>query len=123
MALHRHEAHLHNLRLYGIPNCGTVKKARAWLEQRQIAYTFHDYKKNGIDAATLQRWAKTVGMQTLVNTRGTTWRHLSEVERSHLTDAKALSLLLAHSSLIKRPVLEGEQLLLVGFDALQSHYS
>jgi arsenate reductase len=107
------------LTLYGIPNCDTIKKARTFLEQHKIAYTFHDYKKAGIEAAALKRWAKTVGMQTLVNTRGTTWRKLAEAERANLTDAKALSLMQAQPSLIKRPVLEDQNLLLVGFDALQ----
>jgi arsenate reductase len=107
------------LTLYGIPNCDTVKKARTFLERRKVAYTFHDYKKAGIDAAALKRWAGTVGMQTLVNTRGSTWRKLNEAERANLTDAKALSLMRAQPSLIKRPVLEDANLLLVGFDALQ----
>jgi Spx/MgsR family transcriptional regulator len=107
------------LTLYGIPNCDTVKKARAFLAERKVPYTFHDYKKAGIDATALKRWAKTMGMQTLVNTRGTTWRKLDEADRANLTDAKALSLMQAQPSLIKRPVLEDDKLLLVGFDAQQ----
>jgi arsenate reductase len=107
------------LTLYGIPNCDTVKKARTFLAEHQVAYTFHDYKKAGIDANALKRWAKTVGMQSLVNTRGTTWRKLDDAQRDNLTDAKALSLMQAQPSLIKRPVLEDANLLLVGFDAEQ----
>ncbi|MDR0780532.1 MAG: ArsC family reductase [Pseudomonadales bacterium] len=111
------------LTLYGIPNCDTMKKARAFLEQHNIPYAFHDYKKASIDTATLERWSKTTGMQTLLNMRGTTWRKLDDAERANLTDAKALRLMQAQPSLIKRPVLEGEvknqKLLLVGFDAPQ----
>jgi transcriptional regulator, Spx/MgsR family len=107
------------LTLYGIPNCDTVKKARAWLEQRKIPYEFHDYKKAGVDSTMLKRWAQVVGMQNLVNTRGTTWRKLDESERTSLTDAKAEKLMLANPSLIKRPVLEDKDTLLVGFNAEQ----
>jgi arsenate reductase len=107
------------LTLYGIPNCDTVKKARLYLERRKKPHQFHDFKKEGVDAAALERWAKIVGMQTLINTRGTTWRNLDEADRIALTDTKARALMLAHPSLIKRPVLEGPDLLLVGFSSPQ----
>lgn len=107
------------LKLYGIPNCDTVKKARAYLERRKKPYQFLDFKKDGVDPAALDRWAKIVGMQTLINTRGTTWRKLDEADRTALTDAKARALMQAHPSLIKRPVLEDTELLLVGFNAQQ----
>ena len=108
-----------SLTLYGIPNCDTVKKARTWLDAKGTAYTFHDYNKAGIDAASLKRWLGVVGKDTLVNTRGTTWRKLSEDERSNLSDARAIALMQAHPSVIKRPVLEGKDILLVGFNAEQ----
>ncbi|HWK53964.1 MAG TPA: ArsC family reductase [Hyphomicrobiales bacterium] len=107
------------LTLYGIPNCDTVKKARTWLEAKGTAYTFHDYKKAGIDAASLKRWMGVVGKDTLLNTHGTTWRKLDEAERSNLSDARAIALMQAHPSVIKRPVLEGKDILLVGFNAEQ----
>ncbi|MDR2212099.1 MAG: ArsC family reductase [Pseudomonadales bacterium] len=102
--------------LYGIPNCSTVKKARAWLAEHELPYSFHDYKKAGVDAATLKRWANSVGMQNLINTKGTTWRKLDEAQRAKLTDAKALKLMQEYPSLICRPVLESNKLLLIGFD-------
>ena len=102
--------------LYGIPNCDTVKKARAWLEGQGIAYGFHDYKKEGADAARLAAWADQAGWEPLLNTRGTTFRKLSEAERAVIDRAKALALMEAHPSLIKRPVVEHPGGLLVGFD-------
>lgn len=90
--------------LHGIPNCDTVKKARAWLEARGIAYDFHDFKKRGVDAAMLERWAAVVGWEALLNRRGTTFRGLDEVDKADIDRAKALGLMAAHPSLIKRPV-------------------
>ena len=103
--------------LYGIPNCDTVKKARNWLEQHGVAYQFHDYKKAGIDAATLKRWSKELGHEQLLNQRGTTWRKLEESERSSLTESKAIKLMQAHPAVIKRPLLDTGKRLLLGFDA------
>lgn len=103
------------LTLYGIPNCDTVKKARAWLDARGVAYAFHDYKKAGIDAATLRRWAGEVGWTPLLNRAGTTFRKLDDADKADIDEAKAIALMVAHPSLIKRPVVEGAGPLLVGF--------
>lgn len=103
------------LHLYGIPNCDTVKKARSWLDRHGIASAFHDYKKEGVDVATLARWADAAGWEALLNRRGTTFRKLGEADRADIDRAKALALMAAHPSLIKRPVVEGEGVLLVGF--------
>ena len=102
--------------VYGIPNCETVKKARNWLERNGVEYQFHDYKKSGIDAATLKRWCKQFGYEQLLNQRGTTWRGLDESERSNLNELKAIKLMQAHPSVIKRPLLDTGKELLLGFD-------
>ena len=101
--------------LYGIPNCDTVKKARTWLDSHGLEYTFHDYKKQGIDAATLKRWSKALGHANLLNQRGTTWRKLSEAEREISSEAAAIALMQAQPSVIKRPMLETGTQLLLGF--------
>ena len=101
---------------YGIPNCDTVKKARAWLDAEGFAYTFHDYKKEGVDPARLAAWAEEAGWALLLNTRGTTFRQLPEVDRAGLAKDRALALMAAHPSLIKRPVVEYPGGLLIGFD-------
>lgn len=107
------------LTLYGIPNCNTMKKARAWLDAKHLDYHFHNYKKAGIDQARLQHWIEQLGWETLVNRRGTTWRQLPEEQREAIDEALALQLMQANPSLIKRPVLETEKGLLVGFDLEQ----
>lgn len=101
--------------LYGIRNCDTMKKAWTWLDQNGIAYAFHDYKKAGIDRATLEGWVGRVGWETLLNRSGATFRKLSEPERQDLDAAKAVRLMLEQPSMIKRPVLEAGGRLLVGF--------
>jgi len=101
--------------LYGIKNCDTMKKARAWLDQRGVEYAFHDYKTAGIERERLERWAKKVGWETLLNRAGTTFRKLPEAEKEGLTEKKALELMLDQPSMIKRPVLEIGGKLLVGF--------
>lgn len=101
--------------VYGIPNCDTVKKARDWLTARGLAYAFHDYKKAGIDPAKLAVWAEAVGWERLLNRAGTTFRKLPEADRSDLDQAKAIALMAAHPSCIKRPVVEHGGGLLVGF--------
>lgn len=101
--------------LYGIPNCDTMKKARAWLESHQIAYRFHDYKQQGVERAQLAAWAKVVGWETLLNRAGTTFRKLPEESKANLDERKALALMLAQPAMIKRPVLERGATLLVGF--------
>jgi arsenate reductase (glutaredoxin) len=101
--------------LYGIKNCDTMKKARAWLDAHGVAYAFHDYKTAGIDADRLERWAGAVGWEALVNRAGTTFRKLPPSETAHLDERKGLRLLAAQPSLIKRPVLEIGGRVIVGF--------
>jgi arsenate reductase (glutaredoxin) len=101
--------------IHGIKNCDTMKKARAWLDDRAIAHRFHDYKSAGIDAEILRGWVKQVGWEMLLNRSGTTFRKLPESEREGLTEAKAIALMLAQPSMIKRPVLDIGGKLLVGF--------
>ena len=101
--------------LYGIPNCDTVKKARAWLGDAGIAYDFHDYKKAGIDEGRLRRWAAEAGWEKLLNRSGTTFRKLPEAERQGLDADKAVALMLAQPSMIKRPVLDRDGALTAGF--------
>lgn len=101
--------------LYGIPNCDTVKKARTWLDARGTAYQFHDYKKAGADPARLAAWAKAVGWERLLNRAGITFRKLPEADREGLDEARAIALMAANPSCIKRPVVEHAGGLLVGF--------
>jgi Spx/MgsR family transcriptional regulator len=101
---------------YGIPNCDTVKKARKWLDAQGIDYAFHDYKKEGADPAKLAAWIDARGVDTVLNRRGTTWRKLSDEDKSDVDAAKAVRLLEANPSMIKRPVVEYPGGLLVGFD-------
>lgn len=101
--------------LYGIPNCDTVRKARAWLDGRGIAYAFHDYKKAGIDRASLERWAGEHGWTVVLNRAGTTFRKLPEADRADLDRDKAVALMLAQPSMIKRPVLDLGDRRIVGF--------
>lgn len=101
--------------IYGIRNCDTMKKARAWLDGHGVAYAFHDYKVTGIDPATLESWAKRVGWETLLNRAGTTFRKLPEDDRQGLDEARAISLMASQPSMIKRPVLAVGDRLLVGF--------
>ncbi len=105
------------LTLYGIKSCDTMRKARAWLDAAGLAYTFHDYKSAGIEVATLRAWAAEVGWELLLNTRGATFRKLPDIDKGDLDLDKAVTLMAAHPSLIKRPVLTrlgGPPL--VGFD-------
>lgn len=101
--------------IYGIRNCDTMKKARDWLAQAGIAHDFHDYKLAGIDPATLRTWSAAVGWETLLNRAGTTFRKLPEAERENLDEAKAIALMQAQPSMVKRPVLDIDGRLLVGF--------
>jgi arsenate reductase len=101
--------------IYGIKNCDTMKKARAFLDTAGIAYAFHDYKTAGIDKAHLERWSKEVGWETLLNRAGTTFRKLPDKDKEALTAAKAIRLMIEQPSMIKRPVLETGKRLLVGF--------
>jgi Spx/MgsR family transcriptional regulator len=102
--------------IYGIPNCDTMKKARAWLADHGIETIFHDYKTAGIDREHLERWSREVGWEVLLNRAGTTFRKLSDAEKQGLDEEKAVALMIAQPSLIKRPVLEfGGKKPLVGF--------
>lgn len=103
--------------LYGIKNCDTVKKARNWLDQHAITYRFHDLRKDGLDASLLAGWLKQAGYAGLLNTRSTTWRQLPANKRENMDDTRAEKLLLEYPTLIKRPVLESQGKLLVGFRA------
>ena len=102
-------------RLYGIKNCDTMKKAWTWLDKHGIKYAFHDYKKEGIDKAKLESWANIAGWETLLNRSGMTFRKLPDTEKEGITGKKAIALMLAQPSMIKRPVLEAGGQLLVGF--------
>ena len=101
--------------LYGIPNCDTIKRARAWLDDHGVAYAFHDYKKAGIDRGRLAQWVSEFGWETVLNRAGTTFRKLPEDQRSDLDADKAIALMLAQPSMIKRPVLDLGQRRIVGF--------
>jgi arsenate reductase (glutaredoxin) len=105
-----------SITIYGIKNCDTMKKARAWLERHGVDYIFHDYKAEGIARERLEQWCKKVGWETLLNRSGTTFRKLSESDKAGVDARKALALMLEQPSMIKRPVLElGGGKLLVGF--------
>ena len=103
--------------IYGIKNCDTMKKARGWLETRGVGYEFHDYKASGIDAARLARWCREVGWEKLLNRAGTTFRKLPDADKAVRDERKAIALMSAQPSLIKRPVLDVDGRLLVGFRA------
>lgn len=106
------------MKVYGIKNCNTVKKAILWLEKNKLKFDFHDYKKEGIDAKTLKSWIKQVGWEALVNTKGTTWRQLPESVQKKITNANAaIALMMDKHSVIKRPLIEiDNQVILLGFD-------
>jgi arsenate reductase len=101
--------------IHGIKNCDTMKKARAWLDAHAVRYDFRDYKAQGLDAGRLRGWVRQVGWQVLLNQAGTTFRKLPEAEREGLNEPRAIALMLAQPSMIKRPVLEVDGTLLVGF--------
>ena len=105
-----------SITIYGIKNCDTMKKARTWLDKNGVDYAFHDYKAAGIERERLERWEKKVGWETLLNRAGTTFRKLPDKDKNGLDAKKALALMLAQPSMIKRPVLDlGGGKLLVGF--------
>ena len=101
--------------IFGIKACDTMKKARAWLDGHGIAHSFHDYKAAGVGRAVLEGWARQVGWETLLNRGGTTFRKLPEADKQELTEARAIALMLAQPSMIKRPVLDVGGRLIVGF--------
>ena len=104
-----------SITLYGIKNCDTMKKARAWLDARGVVYRFHDYKSEGVAKGDLERWVKEVGWETLLNRAGTTFRKLDDKDKENITERKAIALMIAQPSLIKRPILDRGGKLLVGF--------
>ncbi|CDM41398.1 ArsC family reductase [Ectopseudomonas oleovorans] len=101
--------------LYGIKACDTMKKARTWLDEHQVDYAFHDYKSVGIDRANLEKWCNEHGWQTILNRAGTTYRKLDDAQKADLDQAKAIELMLAQPSMIKRPILDLGDKTLVGF--------
>ncbi|MEQ1667381.1 MAG: ArsC family reductase [Sulfuriferula sp.] len=110
------------IQLYGIPNCTSVKKARAWLDTHQLSYQFHDFKKTGASVTQLNHWAQQVGWEKLLNRQGTTWRQLDEATKTRGTDAtSAVAVMCDKTSSIKRPVLAMGATLLVGFN--ETEYS
>lgn len=102
--------------LYGIPNCDTMKKARKWLAEHNIAYEFQDYKKLGVNENLLRDWIAAVGWEVLLNRRGMMWRKLDQDQRDNINEDNAVKLMLSIPSIIKRPVLVKKDLILVGFD-------
>lgn len=104
-----------SLILYGIPNCDTVKKARTWLDARGLAYSFHDYKKAGADPARLAAWCDAAGWEKVLNRAGTTFKKLPEADKANLGQARAVAVMAANPSCIKRPIVEHPGGLLVGF--------
>ncbi|MCU7904914.1 MAG: ArsC family reductase [Candidatus Thiodiazotropha sp. (ex Epidulcina cf. delphinae)] len=105
------------VKLYGIPNCDTIKKTRQWLKNQGIAYEFHDYKKAGVDERRLRQWVETLGWESLLNRRGTTWRKLDDAVKANLDEAGAIQLMLQTPSIIKRPLLDNGKSLHLGFKA------
>lgn len=101
--------------IYGIKNCDTMKKARDWLDSKKVTYSFHDYKTQGIDKPALEGWIKKVGWEVLLNRAGTTFKKLPDADKENVTEKKAIALMLAQPSMIKRPVLEAKGKLTVGF--------
>jgi arsenate reductase len=103
--------------VHGIPNCDTVKKARTWLDAQGVAYRFHDFRKDGLDAETLRGWMADAGWEKLLNRAGTTFRKLPEADRADLDAEKAVAIMLANPSAIKRPVVTGAGPVIIGFKA------
>ena len=103
--------------LYGIPNCDTVKKARVWLDERGLAHTFHDYKKAGVTSEKLNSWCAAKGWDVILNRAGTTFKKLADEDKADLDQAKAVALMIAQPSMIKRPIVERGDTMIVGFKA------
>ncbi len=101
--------------LYGIPNCDSIKKARKWLKDNNIDYTFHDYKKSGVPQKELQTWVKKLGWEILLNKRGTTWRKLDDSIKNSVDQNSAITIMLENPSIIKRPILTKKTLTIIGF--------
>ncbi len=103
------------IKIYGIPNCDTMKKARKWLEKNNLEYEFHDYKKLGVPDKNLKLWVKSAGWKSILNKRGTTWRKLDDNIKDNINENSVIQVMLKNPSTIKRPVLESDNILLVGF--------
>jgi len=103
------------IKIYGIPNCDTMKKARKWLDNNNLNYEFHDYKKLGVPEKNLKQWVKKAGWDVVLNKRGTTWRKLGDEIKNNIGEASAIQVMLDNPSAIKRPVLENGKTLLIGF--------
>ncbi len=106
-----------SITLYGIANCDTVKKAKTWLQQQGVEYSFHDYRKQGLDADQLTAWVDELGWEALLNRRGTTWRKLDESVRDAVDRDSAIQIMLDNPAIIKRPLLDRDGKKLLGFDA------
>ena len=110
--------------VYGIKTCDTVRKALKWLNEQEIEHTFHDFRVDGLEATTVERWCRELGWESVLNKRSTTWKQLSDQDKSGLDQAKAVALMAGHPTLVKRPVFEGEGLVLQGFsDAIRARLS
>ncbi len=105
------------LKLFGIPNCDQIKKTQKWLKDHNIAFDFHDYKKQGITKKQLSEWCKVVNWEVLLNKRSRTWKELNEKDKSNLTQSKAITLMQKYPTLIKRPVVQKGKLIEIGFDS------
>ena len=105
--------------IYGLKNCDSCRRARRWLDDNGVNHRFHDLRSDGLDDETLGRWAASIGWETLLNRRSTTWRNLPTAEREGLDEARALALMQAHSTLVKRPVLDNGETVAVGFSAAE----
>ena len=105
--------------LYGIPNCDTMKKARKWLDEAGVEYQFHNYKKDGLDSALAEQWLSELGWEALINKRGTTWRQLTDEQKSGMDNESALAVMLDNPSIIKRPLLDTGSSKTLGFKAEQ----
>jgi len=109
-----------NIKVYGIPNCDTVKKTTTWLNKNKFSFDFHDYKKEGVSAATLKRWCNAKGWETIFNKRSSTWKALAQEQGLTVNNqAEAIEVMLQHNSIIKRPVIESGEEILAGFDEKQ----
>jgi arsenate reductase len=104
------------IKIYGISNCDTMKKARRWLEDNGVEYSFHDYKKLGVPEEKLKSWVKQAGWENVLNKRGTTWRKLDDTIKNSMDEASAIKVMLNNTSIIKRPILESGRTLLIGFN-------
>ncbi len=110
--------------VYGIKNCDTVRKALKWLEAQGVEHTFHDFRKDGLDEQTVVRWVEALGWESVLNKRSTTWKQLSDMDKSNLDGPKAVALMVANPTLIKRPVFDGNGLILNGFNTdVQARFS